>query len=41
LTDAASAAAGDDYGIYFGAVADYGQVACRYKQILTITVLPN
>jgi hypothetical protein len=41
LTDAASAAAGDDYGVYFGAVADRGQPACKYKQSLVITVVGN
>jgi hypothetical protein len=40
-TSAQSATNGDDYNLYFGAVADNTQPACRYKQNLTITAVGN
>jgi hypothetical protein len=40
-TSAASAIAGDDYGIFFGAIADWEQPACKYKQDLTVTAIIN
>ncbi|MDR1196703.1 MAG: IPT/TIG domain-containing protein, partial [Candidatus Nomurabacteria bacterium] len=41
-TSARSGSAGDDYGLYFGATADWGQPACSaYRRDLTITALGN
>jgi hypothetical protein len=40
--DAASAVGGDEYGVYFGAVADFGQAACAgYAQSLVVSVVGN
>jgi hypothetical protein len=41
LTSTASVSGGEDYGLYFGAIADVAQVACHYKQVLTITAVAN
>jgi hypothetical protein len=38
-SSAESAVAGDDYGLYFGAVVDWAQAACRYRQGLVVTVV--
>jgi hypothetical protein len=40
-TSTPSALAGDDYGLYFGAMVDNVQPACEYKQVLTVTVTGN
>jgi hypothetical protein len=40
-TSAVSALNGDEYNLFFGAVVDYGQPACEYRQVLTITVVAN
>jgi hypothetical protein len=40
-TSAPSALTGDDYGLYFGAMVDNVQPACKYKQTLTVTVVGN
>jgi hypothetical protein len=40
-TNTPAATNGDDYNLYFGAVADNAQAACRYRQTLVVTATAN
>jgi hypothetical protein len=40
-TTTPSVSGGNKYGLYFGAIADHGQVACKYEQVLVITAVIN